>query len=141
MVHALNEIWRVLTPRGRLIDLRPHATNWPLEVVLPTKTYVAGRVDNTPFVPDEVAADAAIGRTVNERRFIPEQQRAFDCAYYWHNLDALLAYYAECGSPPLIISEKVLKRARHLVAAATEESQVRIRLRIMITCYQKHDTA
>ena len=33
MVHALSEVRRVLSPDGILIDLRPLADNWPVEVV------------------------------------------------------------------------------------------------------------
>ncbi|HEY5268876.1 MAG TPA: hypothetical protein VII97_00945 [Anaerolineales bacterium] len=34
MVHALEEIQRVLAPGGTLLDLRPLADCWPVEIVL-----------------------------------------------------------------------------------------------------------
>ena len=43
MVHALNEIQRVLAPDGILIDLRPLAGSWPIEVASAREIKEAGR--------------------------------------------------------------------------------------------------
>jgi hypothetical protein len=34
MVHALEEVWRVLVPAGELINLRPVSSPWPVEVLI-----------------------------------------------------------------------------------------------------------
>src|SRR5258705_11392001 len=103
MVHALHEIWRVLVTNGRLIDLRPRATNWPLEMVADGQASLAGKVDNAPFVPDDNAAESAIQRTVREGLFSREHYVSFDCASYWDTLEGMCAYYAESDSPPLTL--------------------------------------
>jgi hypothetical protein len=137
MVHALKEIWRVLVPDGYLIDLRPHATNWPLEVVAGSQVMLAGQVDNAPFEPDEKAADKTIGHVVSEGWFAREQRAVFDCASYWSTLEDMLTYYAESGSPPLTIPENVLVKTRQLVTMTDASTKVRIRVRMVIARYRK----
>ena len=55
MVHALREIWRVLAPEGVLLDLRPIADRWPIEVETFRRnvstvgeSQAAGRVEDLP---------------------------------------------------------------------------------------------
>jgi hypothetical protein len=128
MVHALREIWRVLVPNGHLIDLRPRATNWPLEVVADGQVMLAGKVDNTSFVPDDSAAERAIQRTVSEGQFSLERQVSFDCASYWDTLDDMLTYYAESVNPSLTVPDDVLAAARKLAATTQQDNKVRIRV-------------
>lgn len=137
MVHALQETWRVLVPGGHLIDLRPRATNWPLEVVADGQVRLAGKVDNAPFVPDDTAADWAIKRMVREGRFMLEHQASFDCASYWDTLEDMLTYYSEDDSPPLTIPDNVLATTREFTATATQSSKVRIRMSIDLSRYYK----
>ena len=137
MVHALQEIWRVLLPNGQLIDLRPRATNWPLEVVVDGQVMIAGKVDNAPFVPDDSAAERAIKAAVRERQFSLEQQASFDCASYWNTLEDMLTYYAESESPPLTIPDDVLQAARKFTATARQESKVHVRMSMDLARYRK----
>lgn len=137
MVHALQEIWRVLLPNGQLIDLRPRATNWPLEVVVDGQVMFAGKVDNAPFVPDDSAAERAIKGAVHEGRFSLEQQASFACASYWDTLEDMLTYYAESDSPPLTIPDDVLETARKFTATVRQDSKVRIRMSMDLSSYNK----
>jgi hypothetical protein len=137
MVHALREIWRVLIPGGHLIDLRPRATNWPLEVVADGQVMLAGKVDNAPFVPDDSAAESAIQRTVREGLFSPENQVSFDCASYWDTLEGMLAYQAESDNPSLTVPDDVLVKAHEFSATAHQHSKVRIRLSMDLVKYRK----
>lgn len=125
MVHALQEIWRVLVPDGCLIDLRPRATNWALEVVLDGQAMRAGQVDNTPFFADDNAAERAIKSVVHEGWFSLEHLTTFECASYWDTLEVMLTYYAGVANPSFIVPESVLATARRLAATVQLESKVR----------------
>src|SRR5262245_52842783 len=137
MVHALQEIWRVLVPGGHLIDLRPRAANWPLEVVADSQGALAGRVDNAPFVPDDNAAEGAIQRAVGEGLFLRENQVAFDCASYWDTVDDMLAYQAELDRPSFTVPDDVLAKAREFTASDNQLVKVRVGLRMDLVKYRK----
>jgi hypothetical protein len=49
MVHALTEIWRTLTPRGFLLDLRPFLPFGPLELVVEKASVSAEGADVMTF--------------------------------------------------------------------------------------------
>src|SRR5689334_709193 len=135
MVRALRESWRVLLPGGHLIDLRPRATNWPLEVIADGQVMLAGRVDNAPFIRDDSAAESAIRQTVHEGHFSLEHHVSFECASYWDTLDGMLEYQAEAVNPSLSVPDDVLVKAREFTATATRDSKVRIRLSMDLVEY------
>jgi hypothetical protein len=103
MVHALAECRRVLRTAGLLIDLRPFAGNWPLEVVAPSASptrstpgaWAVGRVDDSQERPDDQAANAAIAHAVRAGWFRAERTTTFEYAWYWDTLAELEAYIAE----------------------------------------------
>ena len=138
MVHALREIWRVLTPGGLVLDVRPLAGDWPVEVVARGHVLAAGQVDHKPegYVDDRAANDAAAlaGR---EGWFVREREGAFDFAYYWDTPEEMRAYVEEQWGDYLSLPETVVTRARALRAAAAEGAQVRIRLDMMISRWRK----
>jgi len=45
MVHALKQMWRVMTPSGALLDLRPFGDHYALAVVANSEATPAGEVD------------------------------------------------------------------------------------------------
>src|SRR5262245_25208312 len=89
MVHGLREIWRVLMPRGWLLDVRPLSTNAPLEIVAGTQVWRAGRVDESGGLPDDHATTESLRTVVREGWFVSEHQARFDYAWYWDTLDEL----------------------------------------------------
>jgi ubiquinone/menaquinone biosynthesis C-methylase UbiE len=51
MVHALRETWRVLTPGGLLLDMRPRPQSCAIELVCGTDATVVGTVaENAAFI-------------------------------------------------------------------------------------------
>ncbi len=48
MGYALEEIQRVLAPGGTLLDLRPLANCWPVEIVLDDSPVETGRLTDMP---------------------------------------------------------------------------------------------
>jgi hypothetical protein len=71
MVHALEEIRRVLQPAGTLIDLRPLAGRWPVDVVSRRETLRAGQVsDLQQGLEDDAAANRAMAKAAEDRWFV-----------------------------------------------------------------------
>ena len=64
---CLTEIQRVLAPAGILIDLRPLAGSWPIEVASAREIKEAGRVTEMPIgMKDDQAANQAIANPRNK---------------------------------------------------------------------------
>ena len=85
MVHALAESWRVLKVGGRLIDLRPYSSGWPLEIVHRDTEMLAGPLDDKMGVSVDVASDNAVLEAVQRGWFEKEHEGSFEYAweYQW----------------------------------------------------------
>lgn len=136
MVHALQEIWRVLIPGKWLIDLRPRSGNLRVEVVAAERVMLAGFIDESAYLPNDMAADKAIAQLTHEGLFIQKREAQFDYAMYWDSPDEMKAYaqerWAEARLP-----EAVLVRSRWFMTDSPASARVRIRRKIMIVRYQK----
>ena len=84
MVHALAEIRRVLAPNGILIDIRPRAEQWPVEIASSRGSKEAGRVDD---LAEQVNADVASNEAMKNMElrgwFIREKADFFSFLYSW----------------------------------------------------------
>jgi hypothetical protein len=137
MVHALKEIWRVLVPRGWLLDVRPLAANAPLDVVAGDQVRLAGRVDETAGLPDDHASNKALRTTVREGWFVREHQAHFDYAWYWDTLDELHTHIAEKWSNSMQLPAAVGAEAARLLVANGTGARVRLRLTVTMARYRK----
>ena len=136
MVHALREIWRVLIPGKDLIDLRPRSEDLQVEVVAGEQIIFVGVIDESAYLPDDVAADNAVAQLRQEGLFTQKQKAQFDYAMYWDSPDEMQAY-ARKRWPKSRLPEAVLVRSREFMAVSTVSARVRIRRKIMIIRYQK----
>jgi len=133
MVHALNEIRRVLVRDGISIDLRPLLDHAPLEVVSASETRIAGTVDQLPEdrASDE-AADRAIAQAEKQNWFIKEREEFFPFNYYWESPKEAQGYLDEEWSNSVTVDEEVWRNARSMWAVANADAQVRIQLKMLI---------
>jgi hypothetical protein len=133
MVHALDEIRRVLVHDGILIDLRPLLEHASVEVVSASETRLAGTVDQLPEdrLGDE-AADRAIAQAEAQNWFIKEREEFFPFNYYWDSPNETQEYLEEEWSNLVTVGEQVWKNARSLWAVANADAQVRIQLKMLI---------
>jgi hypothetical protein len=82
MVHALEEIRRVLAPDGILIDLRPLADNWRVEVVSLREVKRTGRVEDLPEqTSGDLASNVAMQEVEKRGWFKREQDELFPFFY------------------------------------------------------------
>ena len=139
MVHALQEVRRALVPDGILIDLRPLANQWPLEIMVDGQATLAGPVDDSPALPDDLAANSAIAQAGRDGWFGREREGTFDFLWYW---DSLAEMEVCLESDPswagfASLPAETAARAHSLLANTPEGAQVRLRLRMLIARWRK----
>ena len=133
MVHALNEIRRVLVQDGILIDLRPLAKDSLVEVVSLRATLEAGRVSQlAEDLADDLAADRAIAKAAEQNWFIQEREEFFPFFYYWDSPNEMQKYIEEEWADFITIDEDVWKNIRSMWAVADADARVRINLKMLI---------
>jgi hypothetical protein len=137
MVHALNEAWRVLTPRGIMIDLRPLSIDSPLDIVFKQKIEFAGMVDLSPGIEHDVAADHAIKEVVNQKIFNELMVEQFQLAYYWKTVRGMVADIRERWKDDVILAENVIQHAYKLFRRHRPNAQVRFQLQMKLVKYEK----
>jgi SAM-dependent methyltransferase len=97
MVHALEEIHRLLRPDGVLIDIHP-AREAPL-----VEVHADGRIVVTETYPrahgdDLVQAEEALSESVRTGVFAEEAVRAFEFMTYGSSVAELRAFFEEAGA-------------------------------------------
>ena len=133
MVDALRETGRVLTASGVMVDLRPIATDAPIDVVGPEGECRVGSVDGSPGVADDMASDAAIDTVVGEGRFQLRNKLHFQFYYYWDGVDEMAADFENnwqrrhCNP-----TATVLSAARRKLNARGADARLRTRLHMML---------
>ncbi len=140
MVHALQEIRRVLAPEGILIDLRPLAASWPVEVASGTESRVAGHIhDLQAGLAEDEAANAALQNAAENGWWILERQEHFPFFYYWDSPNEMQEYIEEEWEDFGVLDPADWKRLRSQWATANAEARVRIRLDMLISRWRKSD--
>jgi len=138
MVHALKEIWRILTPEGILIDLRPISDRWSIEVSTRQKSWEAGRVtDSVVALADDAAADEAMADVSQAGWFALERKEGFDFFYYWDKPDEMQAYVSDRWEEYYTIPPEARSNLQVIWANIPSDSRVRIRLKMLISIWKK----
>ena len=137
MVRALKEIWRVLTPNGILIDLRPIHLFWPVEVMTGDKVVVAGEIDSRPFKVNDDAADDALKQVEREGWFASESTGEFAYTSAWDTLAEMIAYGEENWSTFMPLPESLMSSVQALIMKGGANTRVRIQRDIGIRRYRK----
>src|SRR6266498_122474 len=138
MVHALSEIQRVLVPDGILIDMRPLAEQWQIEVVSANEFKETGRVMD---LPEQVNGDLAANQAMKEAEargwFKREQEEFFPFYYSWDTPSEMEEFIADDWADFIDLSEEAKKATRSAWALGNADSRVRVRMKVLITRWKK----
>jgi SAM-dependent methyltransferase len=138
MVHALQELRRVLVPGGILIDLRPIADGWPVEVASQAGIQTAGQVTDLPEgLGDDAAANAAMAEAERAGWFGRQREETFPFYYSWDTPREMQAYVEEEWTDFIKVEPAVWSAVRSLWSVAEAEARVRVRLKMLITRWVK----
>ena len=137
MVHALERIWGALRPGGLLVDVRPVAARWPLEILADGQGIRAGRIDDSPNVVDDQAADVAIRTAVRRRFFRPTARATFPFDYIWDSVAEMSEYVTANWEGCAVLQSDLLARAYSLERGFHGEKRVRITMRMIMRTYLK----
>jgi hypothetical protein len=138
MVHALSEIHRVLIPNGALIDLRPLANRWQVEVISAQGFKETGRLDD---LPDQLNADSASNEAIREAEsrgwFKREGDEYFPFFYSWDTPSEMEEYISEEWTDFAALGEEVKKATRSAWAVGDADSRVRVRVKVLVSRWKK----
>ena len=138
MVHALDEIRRVLKPHGVLIDLRPVESNWSVEVVSSAGWQAAGRLSDMPAaVADDEAAFNAMRAAESNGWYSKKEEKEFAFFYYWDTPSEMKEFMEEEWEEFEKMEEDVYQKASSLWASANADARVRVRVNMLITIWEK----
>lgn len=113
MVHALEEIRRTLVLDGLLIDLRPLADRWPVELTSGLTCREIGRLTDLPTgLSDDEAANSAFKESSRQGLFRREIERTFPLYCYWDTPEEMNAYIQEEWADFIQLEEDIYSSAR-----------------------------
>ena len=138
MVHALGEIHRVLVPDGVLIDLRPIADRWVIEVFSARETRETGHVTDLPLgLEDDEAANQAMRDVESKGWFKREQEIFFPLHYICDTASSMEQWIDEEWTDFIGLGEEARRATRSAWALGDGDTHVRVRAKMLIARWRK----
>jgi hypothetical protein len=138
MVHALDEIRRVLIPSGGLIDLRPLLDQWPLQVISENNRIETGRLIDLPAgLGDDEAANLAFKEASQRGWFITEREQSYPLYYYWDSPEEMREHLMEDWGNFSRLDDGVYIATQNAWENLGTDRRVGIRLKMLQTCWRK----
>lgn len=138
MVHALDEIRSVLVPGGILIDLRPTVDQWAVEVFSSRETRQTGTVtDMSSGVEDDKAANQAMVEAESRGWFLREKEKYFTIDYIWDTASEMEEWVDTEWESNVGFGEETRRATRSAWALGDADSQVRVKVKILMTRWKK----
>lgn len=139
MVHALGEIHRVLVPSGVLIDLRPLADRWSIEVFSARETRETGRVTDLPLgLEDDEAANQAMRNAESNGWFRRENETFFPLHYVWDTASDMEKWVDEEWENFIGLDAEPRRATRSAWASSDADSRVRVKVKMLIAKWIKN---
>jgi hypothetical protein len=137
MVHALSEIRRVLVPDGVLVDLRPIADRWRIEVFSARETRETGTVTDLPLgVADDEAANLTMKNAEALGWFKRGLEEYFPIHYVWDTASEMETWIDEEWEGFIALGEGERRATRSAWALGDAETQVRVKMKMLITRWE-----
>lgn len=121
MVHALEEIHRLLIPNGTLIDIHPVLKAPLIEVFQHGRVLFAEPNPEYTTGEDYRQAEMALSQVVQRRLFVVERSKEFDFLVYGSSFAELRDYVAEANAYEETSKDEVAVRREALLAARVEQ--------------------
>ncbi len=138
MVHALEEIYRVLKPNGMLIDLRPIEENWKAEVVTSTNYQTCGSLTALARgVADDEAANQAVGQVERRGLFIKEREEMFSYFYMWDTPSEMKEFMESEWEEFEKMEDDLYRKVGTAWATSNADANVRVRVHMLISLWKK----
>lgn len=138
MVHALDEIRRVLRPDGILVDLRPLTDRWRVEVFSARETHATGRVTDLPLgLADDEAANRAMDEAESKRWYLREREEFFPLYYVWDTASEMEEWIETEWEDFIGLGEETRRATRSAWALGDADSRVRVQVKMLITRWRK----
>jgi hypothetical protein len=137
MVHALEEIHRLLKPTGALIDIHPVAESSRIEIHQGGKTDLAGYLSVRQWCIDYQQADNALTEITQRGLFAIEREGAFDSLTHYATVEEMrtalkeaiskFARDAQSVDEAVPHAEALVARAEELMRAAVNGAELVLR--------------
>jgi hypothetical protein len=138
MVHALDEIRRVLAPNGILIDLRPVGDRWRVEVVSARETRQTGTMTDLPSgVEDDHAANQSMAEGERKGWFARESETFFPIHYIWDTASEMEEWIDTEWEDFVSLEQETRRATRSAWALGDADSRVRVEVKVLITRWKK----
>lgn len=136
MVHALNEIRRVLVPNGILIDIRPLMDRWQIEITSIREVRHTGRVQDFPIgLADDEAANRAIAQASENAWFARDKQEFFSYSYSWDTPGEMEEWIETEWEDFIAMDEETKRATRSAWALGDADAQVRLKVKMLIASW------
>ena len=143
MVHALEEIHRLLKPNGVLIDIHPVAEASPIEIHQSGNIDLVGYLSVRQWCIDFQQADNALTEITQRGLFAVEQEGVFDSLTYYSSAEEMrtslkesidkFARDAQLAGEAVPHAEALAARAEELMRAAGSGAELIVRERTHIS--------
>jgi predicted RNase H-like HicB family nuclease len=143
MVHALEEVRRLLKSTGVLIDMHPVAEAVPIEIHQGGKIDLAGHLLVRQWSTDYQQADNALAEITQRGLFVVERESVFDSLTYYDSVEEMstnlkqafekYARDAQSAGEDVPQAEALAARADELMRAAVSGAELRAHERIHIS--------
>ncbi len=137
MVHALREAWRVLIPRGVMIDLRPLCLDASVDILYKGELEFAGTADMSLDIKSEIASNRAIDTVLSEKYYKELASERFEIAYYWDTVRGMMADMRNRWKDDVMIEESVIRRAYQLFGKHRGPKKARFLIQMKLAKYGK----
>lgn len=144
MVHALEEIRRLVKPTGALIDIHPVAESSPIEIHRGGKKDLVGYWSVRQWCIDYQQADDALAEITQRGLFVIESESVFDSLTYYASAAEMrtslkeaidkFARDAQSAGEAAPHAEALAARAEELMQAEVSGAELIVRERTHISC-------